>query len=141
MGFAASLKANINKALLNVNTHCYKIAKELFTNVVYETPSPTTPGNWAKGLLANQWYPKNGGNFSTEVSTDTSPFGGASLTRIQALSGLEMFKKDGQITMANNLEYAGRAESLGWPKPEWTGTVGPYRMVAKSIQLIAHKYK
>lgn len=140
MSFAASVRANSNKALLRLNTACYKIAKELFLNVVLLTPSPANPGPTAKGLLANQWYPEDGKTFSMGSGEDTSPNGAASIARISALNGLQFFKKDGAVTMTNNEDYATLAESIGWNPPQWQGTP-PYRMVARSIQLIAAKYK
>lgn len=140
MGFAASVRANSNKALLKLNTACYKIARELFSSVVALTPSPSNPGPTARGLLANQWYPMEGMNFSNESGLGVSPNGADSLARINAINGLQFFKKDGVVTMTNNEDYAVLAEYIGWNPPRWKGTQ-PYRMVARSIQLIAAKYK
>ena len=139
--FSDSVKNNSELILQRVNTKCYKITKELFTSVVNKSPSPGNPGETAKGLLANQWYPKEGG-FSEETGTATSPNGASSLARISSLMGKEFYRRDGMISLSNNLYYAYRAEVLGWPKSDgWSGRVGPYRMVALSLQAIAAKYR
>lgn len=144
--FAASVKMNVIRLQADVNRKVYKIARELFTKIVNFTPSPTNPGVYAAGHLANQWYPESGDYFSEELSSDTSPTGSGSLARIQSLSGVEFYQQDGKLTLTNNLSYAYRAEVLGWPAPEWSGKSGadgqggPYRMVRRSIQAIAAKY-
>lgn len=153
MGFADSLKASSAKVMEDVNTKCYTIAKELFTRVIQLTPSPSNPGRYAEGLLANQWYPLET-NFSDEVGTDLSDNGAASIDRVQSLTGKLFTKKDGTLTFANNLPYAYRAEVVGWPSHEgynggrnketsggYQNTGQPYRMVALSIQEIVAKYK
>lgn len=140
--FSNSLRANINKALLRVNGRCYDIAKELFTSIVRLTPSPSNPGHHAYGKLANQWYPEVGDGFSEELDGRLSDTGADSLARIQAMRGTAFNKQDGAVTLTNNLSYAYRAEALGWPvKDGWSGQVGPYRMVALSLQAIAAKYQ
>lgn len=132
MGFGDSVSAQCERVLKEVNAKCYSIAWQLFTTTVYRTPSPANPGKWAKGLLANQWYPKEGLNFSSEVNSSTSPVGSASLSRITALSATKVFYgKDGAMTMANNVPYVMQAEYLGWAK------TGPYRMVALSLMEVA----
>lgn len=139
--FAASVKMNVIRLQADVNRKVYKIARELFTKIVNFTPSPTNPGPYAAGHLVNQWYPDSGDNFSDELSSDTDSMGSGSLMRIQSLSGVEFYQKDGKLTLTNNLSYAYRAEALGWPREDgWSGTIGPYRMVARSIQAIAAKY-
>src|ERR1044071_4040041 len=117
MGFADSLKKNSDKLLADVNTKCYKIAKELFVRVVQLTPSPSNPGRWAEGLLANQWYPFET-TFSDEVGTNLSPNGAESISRVMSLNGTIFTKKDGTLTFVNNLPYAYRAEVTGWPAHE-----------------------
>jgi hypothetical protein len=140
--FSDSLKANSAKLLETINNKCYDRAFELFNMVISLTPSPEHPGPWAKGLLANQWYPNNGPDFSAEVGSATSDDGSESRQRlVTELLGTEFEGKDGVVTMANNLPYAYRAEKLGWPTPQWSGSIGPYAMVSMSIQYIAAKYK
>lgn len=139
--FAASVRMNSIRLLADVNHKVYKLARELFTKIVNFTPSPSNPGPYAVGHLVNQWYPEEGGGFSEELSSSTSPTGSESLSRIQAMQGVEFYQKDGKLTLTNNLSYAYRAEILGWPREEgWSGTIGPYRMVARSIQAIKAKY-
>lgn len=139
------------KILADINLKCYEIAWELFTSVVKLTPSPSNPGKYSKGLLANQWYPKEG-SASAARSAALSSTGADSLARINAVAknGTEFYTRDGKITLTNNTDYAYRAEFLGWPKPTWRGEDGdagfggggkPYRMVARSLIAVSAKYK
>lgn len=139
--FSDSLKANSDKILARVNNRCYAIARELFSLTVEYTPPSAAPGKWAQGLLINQWYPSNGSGFSSSLTNAKDKSGSGSLSRIKALSGTEFLGRNGSVTLANNLSYAYRAEKLGWPTPQWTGTVGPYAMVAKSLMVVGAKYK
>lgn len=139
--FSSGLKKNIRSVMYAVNLNCYKIAKELFRTVVRLTPSPSNPGPYAQGHLANQWYPSDDGDFSDELDSSASDTGARSLSRIDALSGGAFNGRDGKLTLVNNLSYAYRAEALGWPESDgWKGQIGPYRMVAKSLQIIRAKY-
>lgn len=133
LNFSASIDRNIQSIKQKVNDRVYKISIELFLLVVKKTPSPSEPGPYAKGVLANQWYPK-AGDFSDEVGGDKSRDGAGSRNRITALRGGKDFFKDNRLTLTNNIEYAYRAEALGW-----AGTPA-YRMVALSLQEIAAKY-
>lgn len=138
--FEKSVRAASRKVLVAVNLKCYQIAWELFTSVVKKTPSPTNPGKYATGLLANQWYPKERGA-STARGAATNPSGADSITRIKAMmNGVEFYDRDGNITLSNNLHYAGLAETEGWKPPRWRGTP-PYRMVALSLQATVAKFK
>jgi len=143
--FAQSVIQNSQKILQEVNDRCYYIARELFISVVLQTPSPDHPGPTAQGLLSNNWFPVNGSGFSSETTDTKHRSGGGSLTRIKTvLIGKQFLRKDGVVTLSNNLHYAYRAEVLGWPAPpsgQWSGRIGPYRMVAKSLQKIGAKYK
>lgn len=149
LNFSASLSRNITRVLSEVNAKCNKISIELFLAIVRRTPSPDNPGEWAKGLLANQWYPKAGSGFSSNLTDATSDNGTGSRSRIIALrGGTEFLGKNGRLTLTNNVPYAYRAEVLGWPKGKdpnsewtWSGKVGPYRMVALSLQEVAARYK
>lgn len=140
MSFAKSVQANSRKVLWRVNNKCYEIAKALFVSIINFTPSPDNPGPFAMGHLADQWYPDEG-DFSEELSGSTSPNGAGSLARVQAMKGGAFNGRDGKVTLTNNVDYAYRAEVLGWPASEgWSGKIGPYRMVARSIQIIKAKY-
>lgn len=140
--FTAAINRNIQRVQNEVNAKCYKISIELFLKVVSLTPSPSHPGHTAVGLLANQWYPETGGGFSSALGTSISPNGADSRNRILALrGGTEFLSKNGRLTLTNNVHYAFRAEYRGWPKEDgWSGNVGPYRMVALSLQAIAARY-
>ena len=144
--FADSVRMNSDAMLKRIQIQIYTIARQLFIEIVQATPSVTHPGYYAKGLLANQWYPQLGAGFSPEATEETDDGGRDSINRIvteiDVLSSNPQFLgKDGTVTLTNNLPYAGRAESVGWPEPEWSGRQGPYHMVALSLQAIAAKYK
>lgn len=142
--FGASVTLNCDRLLQKTNARCLSVAKELFDSIVNLSPSPKNNSQWADGLLVNQWYPAVG-TFSSELSTSTSPYGAASLSRISSLvsDSKEFYGKDGVITLSNNVFYAYRAEALGWPEkdnPVWKNAE-PYWMVARSLQIIAARYK
>ena len=140
--FAQSLSVNSATILRQVNDRTYAIARELFKSIVQLTPSPTQrDASSAQGVLVNNWFPVDGPEFSQASMTSKSDYGLASLARINQLRGNQFFRKDGAVTMSNNLHYAYRAEVLGWPSPPWSGRVGPYRMVALSMQAISARYK
>lgn len=128
--------------MLTVNAQCLTIARELFVSIINLTPSPDHPGKFAHGWLANQWYPDSRGDFSEELSGDTDPAGSASLQRVDSfLAKPFFFDMDGTVSLTNNLSYAYRAEAIGWPASDgYKGDIGPYRMVAKSLQAIVAKY-
>jgi hypothetical protein len=135
--FADSIRLNTQAALLKVNNTVYRIAWELFTSIVRLSPSPNNPGETAKGLLANQWYPSVGSP-SGDVGSSTNGSGQDSLNRIDAVcKGVEFLGKNGKLYMTNNLPYAGNAEFIGWPAPQWSGRVKPYRMVFRSLQSVS----
>lgn len=144
LSFTNSIARNVNRVREEINAKCYKISIELFLAIVRRTPSKTGPtkGPTAEGHLVNQWYPKAGPGFSSELSAAISPNGADSISRINSLrGGREFFKTDGRLSMTNNVHYAVRAEKKGWPKSEgWSGRIGPYRMVFLSIQEIKAKY-
>ncbi len=141
--FADSVRANTRKIMRTVNAQCLTIARELFLSIISLTPSPNHPGPYAAGWLANQWYPELGSDFSEELGGDLDAAGGGSITRVEAMLGNAMvfLEQDGSVTLTNNLPYAYRAEAVGWPAHDgYKGDIGPYRMVAKSIQAIVAKY-
>lgn len=140
--FMASLATNILRVKQEVNDKVITISIELFLSIVAKSPSPSNPGDHAVGLLANQWYPAFNG-FSEEKDDSKSSNGQASRSRITALRGTkEFFGKNATLTLTNNIKYAYRAEMLGWPQSDgWSGKVGPYRMVALSLQAIKAKYQ
>lgn len=142
--FAQSVLLNIEKTKQDVNDEVYRIARDLFTLIVNLTPARTpnpVVGPTAKGVLINNWFPMNGPEFSSATTDSRSAIGAGSLARIKSLVGQNFLNKDGTVTLSNNLDYAYRAEALGWPSPPWSGRIGPYRMVARSLQQIGVKYK
>ncbi len=141
--FGDSFLAFEEKALLQANTSVSNVAKDLFTKVVSITPSVVFPGHWAKGHLANQYYLEWGGSFSSEISNAISDNGNDSLTRIQVgLNTLGFYKKDNVVTFTNNVDYAYRAEHIGWlqaDNPRWKNRTA-YKMISISINYIKGKY-
>lgn len=140
MGFANSIRAFNSKVDIELDESVNGIAKELFTEVVNH--SPTKPSaNYAKGEFINNWMAAvNKIDGSTRSSTDYA--GMASRNSIALVTNsATFFRKDGTVTLTNNLDYAFRVEYAGWPQPQWSGTVGPYAPVANAFILVAAKYR
>jgi len=134
-------------AMLKASTNTNMIVKDLFDQTVLGSPSPSNPGNFAKGLLVNQYYPQVGGDYDATVTSSTDDFGAESYTRIEAaLEDQPFFGKDNVITLSNNTEEAIYAEKIGWPKGggangfKWSGNTGPYAMRENAINYIVSKY-
>jgi hypothetical protein len=137
--FVLDIKAFEEQALLLANNNLCRDAEEVFSGVVVESPDPPGVGGFAKGLLKNSWYIDTKGIDNT-VGTTPNATGADSLSRIKAALGtLPFYGKDGAVTLTNSLDYAYRAEVLGWPAGEgtngftWSGRVGPYAMVQTAI--------
>lgn len=132
--FAKSLRASCNKVLAEVDQACYSVFYELATNTVSFTPVD-------KGLLINQWYAKAGEDPSNELGTNTDISGMNSYSSISSLyNAKEFYKKDGAMTLTNNVDYGYLADIQGWLPPQWSGQVGPYRMRERAIQLTVEKF-
>jgi hypothetical protein len=147
MSFLDDIKAFREQALQDASQSVNKLVHNLFTEVVARSPSPSNPGQFAKGLLVNQWYPTVGGGYSTELGTLTNDIGVDSLSRIsKALSQNPFLGKDNTISLTNNTEEAYYAEVLGWPEGlgtngwNWRGNTGPYMMIANSVQSVIGAY-
>lgn len=147
MTFLADIEAFAKQSMLQASTNTNLIAEDLMNKAVVNSPSPSNPGPYAEGVLANQWYPETGGTFSSSVTSEANPNGSGSLSRIRALMASQPFyQRDNVVTLTNNVSYAYRAEHLGWPKGDgdngwkWSGRIGPYAMVAKSMAYVAGKY-
>lgn len=147
MGFAEDILKFKEKALLDANKSVSNAAESLFTQIVVLSPSPTNPGLFAQGHLADQWYPAVGGEFSADISSSTNPSGANSLSRIKAILAQQIFLgNDNTLTFTNNLNYAYRVEYLGFPAGGgtngyiWSGKVGPYRMVGTAVINFKSKY-
>ena len=143
--FAASVSANKLKIELEINKKCYEISRELFLQIVELTPTKVGPvhGPYATGVLSNNWFPVDGPGYSTDEVDTRVPNGQASVDRIKTLQGTQFFRKDGEVTLSNNIKYAYRAEYAGWPEadnPRWKGAK-PYHMVSLSLILVSARYK
>lgn len=142
MSFTEQMKAWREKALQKASQSTNNIVYDLFTEVVAKSPSPSNPGHFARGLLANQWYSEAGGAYSPVRSSATNDIGIDSISRVSStLSQAPFLRKDSVVTFTNNTEEAYYAETLGWKPPLWSGDVGPYHMVALSINEILNKYR
>lgn len=140
--FLTSLMSNIEKVENEVNDKIMDVFELASEKVIEYTPQPSMFPNsalWATGLLVNQWYPAVN-SFSDEQNSITSDNGNGSLGRVYKMRKEKPFKgKDAYITLTNNVDYAYRAESVGWPQGEnptgwkWTGKIKPYFMVAKAV--------
>jgi hypothetical protein len=129
MGFASSIKAFNKKVTQEVSDSVVEIANELFTEIVKETPVD-------KGVLINNWYVGKGrGVYNGAYDANSAnPDGMSSLNQISSLRGYTGFLgRDGAVSLSNSTPYGFRAEYAGWPKPEWTGRIGPYAMIAKAF--------
>ncbi len=145
MGFADSIKAFQEKALLAANTSVCKVVDELFVTTVVNTP--TSPeAKWSKGLSINSWY-SGVNSFDTTIGTSLDYSGTGSLSRIKAtLSQKPFYGEDGFVTLTNSVPYIWRVEQLGWLEVpnetgwNWTKTMGGYHMVSNSVAYIKGKY-
>lgn len=141
MSFLDDIKAFREQALQDASNATNLIVSDLFTEVVARSPSPSNPGVFAKGLLANQWWTETGGAYSSSLTSSTNDIGVDSLSRIsQMLAQQPFLKHDNSVSLTNNTEEAYYAETLGWKPPIWSGRTGPYMMVATSVQSILNKY-
>lgn len=154
--FADSIKANIKALQQEVNDKVVDVFVETSLSVVHLTPSPswigTTRGaspsqpEYTDGLLANQWYPAEN-KFSEEETESKSDNGADSITRIEVMKSSKVFvAKDGYLSLTNNVPYAYRVDTLGYPQGKaeviqgygdwsyWNGSHStPYAMVDTSI--------
>lgn len=143
LGFAASVRATANKQLAQVNKKITDITLDLFITVV--KLSPTHPmAKYSKGEFINNWMATaNGVDYSTRSARSYD--GMASLTSIAALKTRDVFlRKDGFVTLTNNVPYAGLVEYEGWKperNPRWSGRVGPYAPVRNAFIRVVPKYK
>ena len=140
MGFADDVRKFQAKALKDMNDSVAKVVTTMFKDIVALTPSPSNPGVYARGLLVNQWYPAIK-VFDRTTGNAIDDVGAGSYMRIYTVLATQPFYgKDNTITLTNSTPWAYRAEKLGWPKPTWSGNVGPYAMVATSLVNIKQAY-
>lgn len=145
MGFADSLKKNIQAVKKNVNDEAIKTVIQLANKIVDYSPlqdDALYPGVYAKGLFANSWYfGINSENNTVGTSPDESASG--SRYRIEDLKASNAFLGwDGYISISNNLSYSYRVEYLGWPRKEgYTGFFGPYAPIRNAITFVKGNMK
>lgn len=145
MGFASDIRAFADKAQKAMSDNTNKIVEDLFTLAVKFSPSPSNPGPYAKGLLANQWYPSVGA-YSPAKSTTVSPTGSDSLSRIVELKASNPFLgKDNVVFFTNNTDESYYADLLGWEAGKgangwfWKGAA-PYYMRNQAITYVQQAY-
>jgi hypothetical protein len=142
MGFADSIRASNILILKETQAKCYTIMNELFTEVVDETPVGATSMEEHPGLLKSNWFSSVGDTPSPDTTSSYDTAGSNSLLNILNLMEADLFDgKDDIATLTNNISYGMLAEELGWMKPQWSGSVGPYAMVKNSLMKISVKYK
>lgn len=138
MGFASHLRGQIERVHREVN---YKLNHVFFLSANYAVrKSPKVgEGPYVSGHFINNWFPAVN-TWSAEINNSRDPDGKDSLTRIAAVVKLNTFyKKDGFLTLSNNVDYGIRVEYYGWPKGydpktgwNWTGKRIIYAPVAKT---------
>lgn len=139
--FAESIRINSSKILEETQIKCYTVMDELFTSVVDLTPVGATAMEVHPGLLKNNWFSSIGDTLSTATTETFDASGYDSKLNIAVLKENNLFLgKDSKASLTNNLDYAVRAEMIGWYGPPWKGTA-PYAMVDNSLSLVASKYK
>lgn len=146
MGFADDIRSFADKALQKASTNTMTIAQDVGRLSVNFSPSPSNPGPYAVGLLANQWYPSIG-TIDTTVTAATSSNGSDSLSRIEALSSTNAFlNRDNVVYITNSTEEAWYADKLGWKKGlgtngwVWSGNSYAYFMRDQAITYIQQAY-
>jgi len=138
MGFASHLRGQIERVQREVS---YKINHVFFLAATYAVrKSPKVgEGPYVSGHFINNWFPAVN-TWSVETDNSRDPDGKASLERIAAIVKANTFyKKDGFLTLSNNVDYSLRVEVWGWPKGydpktgwNWTGKRIIYAPVAKT---------
>jgi hypothetical protein len=131
----------------DINDRVIKIAWYLFNSIIDLSPQPSMqPANapYSLGVFSNQWYPQNGG-FSTAKGTSKSNNGAESKARLDQFfqNNQSFYYKNGSVTLTNNTDYGYNIEVTGWmpsQNPRWQGAK-PYRMVARSLQKTANRYR
>ena len=140
MSFGKSVAATAEKMKRQVNEHTLKVASELFTTIITNTPIGLSD---TKGQLINNWHLGTGRgqyNYGIRSAYNTSAMASRNdVAKLRSLS--EFLNKDGEVSFSNSVHYAFRAEYAGWPAPKWSGKVGPYGMVRNSLTAVAAKYK
>lgn len=141
--FSDKLKAITAKQKKEIDSNICLFSRQLFHSIIEYTP---VGQEWygkfhndKPGWLVNNWQPAvNSINLSLQQRAGKNKTGAHKRIDTVVING--SFLRDGYVTLTNNVHYAFRAEYAGWPAPEWSGKVGPYGMVRKSIIDIMSKY-
>lgn len=138
MSLSHGISKFATKATIQASNSCNKIVEEYFVKHVTLSPKEPTAA-YAKGLLINSWFPAIGKSPSMIVGKVANMEGTDSIMRIKAIVAQNPFwGNDNTVTLANNLDYAYRADKVGWPRFDatnkttwnWSGNVGPYMMTS-----------
>jgi len=140
--FLEDIKKFEQKALDDINNSVCNAYKIFTSSVISLSPTKAT-GKYSNNHLINQWY-SDIGNSSTIYTNATNPSGLDSTNRVNStLSQKPFYGKDNVIYFTNNLPYAYRVETLGWPSgtpgTKWRGAL-PYGMVSKSLIKLKGEY-
>lgn len=148
MDFAAQIKAFEEKALLAANASVCKAFTTLGTNLVSLTSgNQINYGGFSNGDIANNWHVSIG-SLTMVMPNGPDKSGSASLSRIQSLpQQAPFYKKDNTVFLTNVMNYAYRADKLGWPLGvgtndwNWSGRVKAYGFTDKAIINLKGKYQ
>lgn len=141
--FSDKLKAITAKQKKEIDSNICLFSRQLFHSIIEYTP---VGQEWygkfhndKPGWLVNNWQPAiNSVDTSLQQRAGKNKTGAHKRVDTVVING--SFLRDGYVTLTNNVHYAFRAEYAGWPAPEWSGKVGPYGMVRKSVIDIMSKY-
>lgn len=141
--FSDKLKAITAKQKKEIDSNICLFSRQLFHSIIEYTPVASE--FWSSrygtkpGWLVNNWQPSvNSVDLSLQQRVGPNKTGAHKRVDTIVVNG--SFLRDGYVTFTNNVPYAFRAEYAGWPAPEWSGRVGPYGMIRKSVVDIMSKY-
>lgn len=140
--FSDHLRKNIDRVLTETNYKLTHVAYTLFTKIVHNSPH-VGDGPYVEGHFVANWFPAVNSYDSTITSAKSD--GNDSIARIENLvkDSKAFYRKDGFLTLSNNLNYAVRVEVAGWPAGKdpisgwtWTGLRRVYAPVQTSFTAI-----
>lgn len=148
MSFAASIKAFEEKALLKANKNVSIAFQYLGTQSVDLTANgKINIGGHSNGDIANNWHWSVGApNIVIPNGPDIT--GSASLARIQSFAtSMAFYRQDNIVYLNNVMNYAYRADKVGWPMGRgtngwfWSGRVPVgYGFVGQAVNNLKGKY-
>ena len=142
--FADQVAKVIAKQKKEIDEACCRVVRELMHSIIDYTPvGKEWYGNFhnaSPGTLVNNWQPTIN-SISLQYQQRRGPNKTGAHKRIDTTVVNGSFLKDGYVSFSNSTPHAYLAEVTGWPAPRWSGTVGPYEMMWKSILDILTKYK